>query len=111
MTCPKKEQEESPADADWALQVLRNGTMTDKLSLMTLTVQEAPAYTLDSLEKLLQMASKKARREAIKEQKKIVDDYVRTQKLQMLTQLLAFGELSSEQEMIKDALMSELFPK
>lgn len=39
--------------------------MTDKLSLMTLMVQEAPAYNLEALEKLLQMASKKARREAI----------------------------------------------
>ncbi|KAL8128601.1 hypothetical protein V2J09_017756 [Rumex salicifolius] len=64
------------------------------------------------------LQKKEAKKESLKAQKHIIDEYVRTQneyvrtqKLQMLTQLLSFGELSPEQEMIKTELMNTLFPK
>ncbi|KAJ3036867.1 hypothetical protein HDV00_002350 [Rhizophlyctis rosea] len=63
----EKSKTMSAADRDFISTVLKSGTTTDKVSALTLLIQEAPVHSLASLRDQLihGMARKKARREAI----------------------------------------------
>ena len=57
----------SSADKEFISTVLRSGTVTDKVSAITLLVQESPLHSLKHLQTSLfnNMAKKKSRREAM----------------------------------------------
>lgn len=57
-------------------QVLSNGTLSDKISALTLLVQEAPMHNIKSLDNLLGMCSKKSRSAAIQCVDAVVDLFV-----------------------------------
>jgi len=57
-------------------QVLSSGTLSDKISALTLLVQEAPLHNIKSLDNLLGMCSKKSRNAAIQCVDAIVDLFV-----------------------------------
>ncbi|KAJ3051445.1 hypothetical protein HK097_007531, partial [Rhizophlyctis rosea] len=63
----EKSKTMSAADRDFIATVLKSGTVTDKVSALTLLIQESPVHSLDALRDQLVhgMARKKARREAI----------------------------------------------
>ena len=59
-------QQKSKASRDFLSTVLKKGTVTDKVSALTLLIQESPVHNLEYLRQhLLHMAKKKSRREAI----------------------------------------------
>ncbi|CAM9779438.1 unnamed protein product, partial [Discosporangium mesarthrocarpum] len=51
-------------DDRWVEQVLRTGTLSDKVAALTLKVQESPTHRLSTLDRLLDLALKKERRTA-----------------------------------------------
>ncbi|KAJ1771489.1 RNA-binding ribosome biosynthesis protein mak21 [Coemansia sp. RSA 1843] len=55
----------STADRSFVSNILSAGTLTDRVSALTLIVQESPLHNLKSLGQLMQMVSKKNRREAL----------------------------------------------
>ena len=56
------EQQKKKGESAWMRNV---GTLADKMKSSTLIVQASPIHTLQSLEKLVDMVSKKGRREAL----------------------------------------------
>ena len=48
----------------WLVQVLRSGTLTDRVASLSLLVRDSPVHTITQLDALLSMARKKSRREA-----------------------------------------------
>ncbi|KAJ3088334.1 hypothetical protein HK102_008997 [Quaeritorhiza haematococci] len=70
----------SSADKEFVSTVLKSGTVTDRVSALTLLVQEAPIHSLNTLQNNLLngMARKKARREAILAMDSIKDLMVNT---------------------------------
>lgn len=96
----------------------RKGKQAAQSSSVPMQAHLEQVDRLTTLQANRDMKKQEAKKENLKEQKKIIDEYVRTQnelvrtqKLQMLTQLLSLSALSPEQEMIKAELMSELFSK
>ncbi|OMH80027.1 Ribosome biogenesis protein MAK21 [Zancudomyces culisetae] len=64
----RKQREKGKKNADdmeFVSSILKSGTLTDKLSALTLLVQESPIHNMDKLNQLMAMARKKHRREAI----------------------------------------------
>ena len=55
---------EGPSQDRWLQQVLKGGTMSDKIAALALLVRESPIHTLAQLDALLNMAHKKSRRES-----------------------------------------------
>ncbi|KAJ2708337.1 RNA-binding ribosome biosynthesis protein mak21, partial [Coemansia spiralis] len=55
----------STADKSFVSNILSSGTLTDRVSALTLIVQESPVHNLRSLRQLMQMVQKKNRREAL----------------------------------------------
>ncbi|KAI9503222.1 RNA-binding ribosome biosynthesis protein mak21 [Coemansia spiralis] len=55
----------STADRSFVSNILSSGTLTDRVSALTLIVQESPVHNLRSLGQLMQMVNKKNRREAL----------------------------------------------
>lgn len=56
----------SKHDSEFVNTVLRSGTVTDKVSALSLLIQQSPIYSFNMLQStLLSMANKKSRREAI----------------------------------------------
>ncbi|KAJ2774558.1 RNA-binding ribosome biosynthesis protein mak21, partial [Coemansia nantahalensis] len=55
----------STADRSFVSNILSSGTLTDRVSALTLIVQESPVHNLRSLRQLMQMVQKKNRREAL----------------------------------------------
>jgi ribosome biogenesis protein MAK21 len=53
------------ADASFMRTILSGGTMTDRISALTLLIQSSPLHHLHSLEQLFSMAKKKNRRQAV----------------------------------------------
>ncbi|CAN0202228.1 unnamed protein product, partial [Phaeothamnion confervicola] len=51
-------------DDKWLAQVLRAGTLSDRVAALTLQVQESPPHRLAALDKLVDMAAQKDRRAA-----------------------------------------------
>ncbi|KAJ2078049.1 RNA-binding ribosome biosynthesis protein mak21 [Coemansia sp. RSA 988] len=55
----------STADKSFVKNILSSGTLTDRVSALTLIVQESPVHNLRLLEQLMQMVQKNNRREAL----------------------------------------------
>ncbi|PIA17897.1 CBF-domain-containing protein [Coemansia reversa NRRL 1564] len=55
----------STADKSFVKSILSSGTLTDRVSALTLIVQESPVHNLRLLEQLMQMVQKNNRREAL----------------------------------------------
>jgi ribosome biogenesis protein MAK21 len=55
----------SSHEDQWLKKVRLKGTLSDRVAALTLLIQEAPLYRLDSLKRLLNMATKKGSREAV----------------------------------------------
>lgn len=58
------QKEMSPADRQWFEAVLKEGTMSDKISALLLQAQECPFYSLEWVTKLLEAASSTVRNES-----------------------------------------------
>ncbi|KAG0327538.1 hypothetical protein BGZ99_007376 [Dissophora globulifera] len=56
----------SSSDKNFVSTIMSSGTLNDRVSALTLLVQESPLHTTKSLDKLMAMAEKKGRTEAIK---------------------------------------------
>ncbi|PVV03026.1 hypothetical protein BB560_002500 [Smittium megazygosporum] len=52
-------------DMDFVSSILKSGTLSDKISALTLLSQESPIHNIDSIKTLMSMARKKHRREAL----------------------------------------------
>ena len=50
------------ADRKWMEDVIRSGTLSDRVAALTLKIQESPCHELDSLDALLSMAERKEQR-------------------------------------------------
>jgi len=61
----KKKENDYSSDAKWLRTVLTSGTLSDKVAALTMLSQESPIHSLKSLEALMHMSRKKARREAL----------------------------------------------
>lgn len=57
-------REMTPADRQWAATVLKEGTLADRVSAMSLQVQESPFHGLEWTRKLLDMAVSESRHES-----------------------------------------------
>lgn len=55
----------STGDRNFVNKILQSGTYSDKISAMTLLIQESPLHSLKSFESMLSMARKKSRNEAL----------------------------------------------
>ncbi|KAF8493588.1 CBF/Mak21 family-domain-containing protein [Gautieria morchelliformis] len=66
----------STADARFLTRVLASGTLSDRLSALTLMVQGSPVHNVRALESLKSMASKKGREESLKALRAIVDWWI-----------------------------------
>ncbi|XP_064599583.1 CCAAT/enhancer-binding protein zeta-like [Liolophura sinensis] len=53
------------SETGWIKTVLKSGTIGDKMAALTLLVQDSPVHNLSSLDSLVAMAKKKAKRECI----------------------------------------------
>jgi hypothetical protein len=60
----KARRDHPSSDDKWMQTVLKSGTLSDKIAAMSLLVQQSPLHTLSTLDQLLSLAKKKARREA-----------------------------------------------
>lgn len=57
-----KSQGKAGSDEKWVNDVIKSGTLSDKVAALALRVQEAPFYQLDTLDMLVAMACKKEQR-------------------------------------------------
>lgn len=61
----KREQKMSKTDAEWFKTVLKKGTVSDRISALTLAFQASPLHGLEHFKGLLEMAKSKSRHEAL----------------------------------------------
>ena len=66
----------SASDAAFLQQVLANGTLSDRLSALTLMAQSSPLHNTRALDTLRSMGQKKGREESLKALRAIVDWWV-----------------------------------
>jgi ribosome biogenesis protein MAK21 len=66
----------SSSDAAFLQRVLTSGTLSDRLSALTLLVQSSPVHNIKALETLKGMSSKKGREESLKALRATVDWWV-----------------------------------
>ncbi len=61
----KREQKMAKTDAEWFKTVLKKGTVSDRISALTLAFQASPLHGLEHFKGLLEMAKSKSRHEAL----------------------------------------------
>jgi len=61
----KMKENDRSSDAKWLRTVLTSGTLSDKVAALTMLSQESPVHSMKSLDALMNMSRKKARREAL----------------------------------------------
>ncbi|KAG0006584.1 hypothetical protein BGZ65_006369 [Modicella reniformis] len=66
----------SSSDKNFVSTIMSSGTLNDRVSALTLLVQESPLHTTKSLDKLISMAEKKNRTEAIKSIESLKDLFI-----------------------------------
>eukprot|EP01138_Halocafeteria_seosinensis_P014490 gb/GECG01014793.1/.p1 GENE.gb/GECG01014793.1/~~gb/GECG01014793.1/.p1 ORF type:complete len:827 (+),score=142.82 gb/GECG01014793.1/:1-2481(+) len=59
----EKKEQSAVSEDKWLQQVLKDGTLSDRVAAMTLMVQQSPLHNLEHLTTLIDMSSKKGRRE------------------------------------------------
>lgn len=73
---PPPSTSSSKSDEQFIANVLASGTLSDRLSALTLLAQSSPIHNVRALESLKAMASKKGREESLKACRAIVDWWV-----------------------------------
>ncbi|KAF9951670.1 hypothetical protein BGZ70_000896 [Mortierella alpina] len=63
----------SSSDKNFVSTIMTSGTLNDRVSALTLLVQESPLHTTKSLDKLMAMAEKKSRTESVKSVESLKD--------------------------------------
>ncbi|KAF9383546.1 hypothetical protein CPC16_008873 [Podila verticillata] len=66
----------SSSDKNFVSTIMASGTLNDRVSALTLLVQESPLHTTKSLDKLMAMAEKKSRTEAVKSIESLKDLFI-----------------------------------
>ncbi|KAF9916062.1 hypothetical protein BX616_004717, partial [Lobosporangium transversale] len=66
----------SSSDKNFVSTIMSSGTLNDRVSALTLLVQESPLHTTKSLDKLMSMAEKKSRTEAVKAIESLKDLFI-----------------------------------
>ncbi|KAG0218323.1 hypothetical protein BGX33_007828 [Mortierella sp. NVP41] len=66
----------SSSDKNFVSTIMTSGTLNDRVSALTLLVQESPLHTTKSLDKLMAMAEKKSRTEAVKSIESLKDLFI-----------------------------------
>ncbi|KAG0213725.1 hypothetical protein BGX28_003669 [Mortierella sp. GBA30] len=66
----------SSSDKNFVSTIMSSGTLNDRVSALTLLVQESPLHTSKSLDKLMAMAEKKSRTEAVKSIESLKDLFI-----------------------------------
>ncbi|KAG0266757.1 hypothetical protein BG011_001216 [Mortierella polycephala] len=66
----------SSSDKNFVSTIMTSGTLNDRVSALTLLVQESPLHTTKSLDKLMAMAEKKSRAEAVKSIESLKDLFI-----------------------------------
>ncbi|KAF9423945.1 hypothetical protein BGZ94_008128 [Podila epigama] len=66
----------SSSDKNFVSTIMSSGTLNDRVSALTLLVQESPLHTTKSLNKLMSMAEKKSRTEAVKSIESLKDLFI-----------------------------------
>jgi ribosome biogenesis protein MAK21 len=66
----------SSSDKNFVSTIMSSGTLNDRVSALTLLVQESPLHTTKSLEKLMAMAEKKSRTESVKSIESLKDLFI-----------------------------------
>ncbi|KAG0371982.1 hypothetical protein BGX24_000901 [Mortierella sp. AD032] len=66
----------SSSDKNFVSTIMSSGTLNDRVSALTLLVQESPLHTTKSLDKLMAMAEKKSRTEAVKSIESLKDLFI-----------------------------------
>ncbi|KAG0337144.1 hypothetical protein BG004_007757 [Podila humilis] len=66
----------SSSDKNFVSTIMSSGTLNDRVSALTLLVQESPLHTTKSLDKLMGMAEKKSRTEAVKSIESLKDLFI-----------------------------------
>lgn len=66
----------SSSDKNFVSTIMASGTLNDRVSALTLMVQESPLHTTKSLDKLMAMAEKKSRTEAVKSIESLKDLFI-----------------------------------
>lgn len=66
----------SSSDKNFVSTIMASGTLNDRVSALTLLVQESPLHTTKSLDKLMAMAEKKSRTEAVKSVESLKDLFI-----------------------------------
>jgi len=54
-----KKMELSRNDKEWMKRMMRSGTFRDKVSALSIYIQENPKYTISTMKKMLEMSEKK----------------------------------------------------
>lgn len=62
---PSKKRQQSSSSQSFYNTVIQSGTLSDKISALTLAVQESPIHNVKALESLLTLASKRSRSQAV----------------------------------------------
>ncbi|KAF9583566.1 hypothetical protein BGW38_009169 [Lunasporangiospora selenospora] len=66
----------SSSDKNFVSTIMASGTLNDRVSALTLLIQESPLHTTKSLDKLMAMAEKKGRSEALKSIESLKDLFI-----------------------------------
>ncbi|KAF9161801.1 hypothetical protein BGX20_001979 [Mortierella sp. AD010] len=66
----------SSSDKNFVSTIMSSGTLNDRVSALTLLVQESPLHTTKSLDKLMSMAEKKSRTESVKSIESLKDLFI-----------------------------------
>jgi len=66
----------SSSDKNFVSTIMASGTLNDRVSALTLLVQESPLHTTKSLDKLMAMAEKKSRTESVKSIESLKDLFI-----------------------------------
>jgi ribosome biogenesis protein MAK21 len=66
----------SSSDKNFVSTIMSSGTLNDRVSALTLIVQESPIHTTKSFDKLMSMAEKKNRTEAVKSIESLKDLFI-----------------------------------
>ncbi|KAI7815818.1 hypothetical protein BC939DRAFT_508901, partial [Gamsiella multidivaricata] len=66
----------SSSDKNFVSTIMASGTLNDRVSALTLMIQESPLHTTKSLDKLMAMAEKKSRTEAVKSIESLKDLFI-----------------------------------
>lgn len=110
----RMQQSSSTSSSKFYTQVMTSGTLTDKVSALTLAVQESPLHNMKALETLLILAGKRSRAQAIEVLRALKDLFAQGTLLPSDRRLRLFGQQPSLLVAIQNARLwtrSDPLPK